>query len=298
MRFLTWGLSGTLATERDADLGFATERLWSWIDAIDAACNRFRADSEVSRLNARAGERVAVSGTLWRALVAARRSSEMTGGLCDATVLPALVALGYDRDYDEIARAEVPPSAPVPAAGMAAVALDESARTATLAPGVGLDLGASAKALLADLVAADVAARGGGVVVEVGGDVAVRGRGPDGPWAVGVSDTLEITGREPRVSVEGGLATSSLAVRTWRAAGRVANHIVDPRTGLCADGPYATATVSAADCVTANAFATAALLWGEDAAFHVAQAGWSARLVRRGGEVEYVGGWPADQAGA
>ena len=85
-------------------------------------------------------------------------------------------------------------------------------------------------------------------------------------------------------------------MRTWRAAGRVANHIVDPRTGLCADGPYATATVSAADCVTANAFATAALLWGEDAAYHVAQAGWSARLVRRDGAVEYVGGWPADEA--
>jgi FAD:protein FMN transferase len=295
MRFLTWGLSGTLATEHDADLGFAVERLWHWIDAIDLACNRFRADSEVSRLNARVGETVPVSDTLWRALVAARRSSDLTGGLCDATVLPALVALGYDRDYDELAAVDVAPGAPVPAAGMGAVALDEAERTATLPPGVGLDLGASAKALLADLVADDAAARGG-VVVEVGGDVAVHGSGPDGPWAVGVSDVLELTGREPRVSVQGGLATSSLAVRTWRAAGRVANHIVDPRTGLCADGPYATATVSAADCVTANAFATAALLWGEDAAYHVAQAGWSARLVTRGGEVEYVGGWPADEA--
>ena len=295
MRFLTWGLSGTLATEREADLEFATERLWHWIDAIDLACNRFRADSEVSRLNARVGETVPVSDTLWRALVAAKRSSEMTGGLCDATVLPALVALGYDRDYDALAGVDVASAAPVPAAGMSAVALDDAERTATLAPGVGLDLGASAKALLADLVAADAAARGG-VVVEVGGDVAVHGSGPDGPWAVGVSDTLELTGREPRVSVQGGLATSSLAVRTWRAAGRVANHIVDPRTGLCADGPYATATVSAADCVTANAFATAALLWGEDAAYHVAQAGWSARLVTRDGAVEYVGGWPADEA--
>ncbi len=295
MRFLTWGLSGTLATEHEADLEFATERLWHWIDAIDLACNRFRADSEVSRLNASPGEAVRVTDTLWRALVAARRSSEMTGGLCDATVLPALVALGYDRDFDELAGAEVRSGSPVPAPGMAAVTLDDESRTAMLAPGVGLDLGASAKALLADLVADDVAARGG-VVVEIGGDVAVHGSGPHGPWAVGVSDSLELNGREPRVSVQGGLATSSITVRTWRAAGRVANHIVDPRTGLCADGPYATATVSADDCVTANAFATAALLWGEDAPYHVAQAGWSARLVTRGGAVEYVGGWPADGA--
>jgi FAD:protein FMN transferase len=162
----------------------------------------------------------------------------------------------------------------------------------TLAAHCAIDLGASAKALTADRVADDVAVRGG-VVVELGGDVAVRGRGPDGPWAIGVADSLSVTGHEPRVSLEhGGVATSSTTTRTWLAGGRTVNHLVDPRTGDCARGPYATATVAAGDCVTANAFATAALLWGEDAGYHIAQAGHSARLVRHGGQVEFVGGWP------
>ena len=46
----------------------------------------------------------------------------------------------------------------------------------------------------------------------------------------------------------------------------------------------------------ANAFATAALFWNEDAGYHIAQAGWSARLVRRDGTLEFVGGWPEDEA--
>jgi thiamine biosynthesis lipoprotein len=148
---------------------------------------------------------------------------------------------------------------------------------------------------VADLVADDVAPSGG-VVVEVGGDVAVRGHGPEGVWAIGLGDSLHLSGREPRVGIErGGIATSSLTTRTWRASGRVVNHVIDPRTGECANGPYTMATVSASNCVLANAFATAALLWGEDAGYHVAQAGWSARLVRRDGMIEYVGGWPEDE---
>ncbi len=293
MKFETWGLTGTLATQHDEDLGFAQERLWHWVTRIDEACNRFRDDSEVSTINARPGVTHDVSHTFELALGAALRAHELTGGLCDPTVLPALLALGYDRDYDElIARPSGTAQNPIPAMGPDAIHWDRASHTVTLAVGAGIDLGASAKALMADLVADDLASRGG-VVVEVGGDVAVRGRGPDGPWAIGVADSLVVTGREPRISHQGGVATSSIAVRTWHAGARVVNHVVDPRTGRCADGPYATATVAGTDCVSANAFATAALLWGEDAGYHIAQAGLSACLWRRDGAVEYVGGWPA-----
>jgi FAD:protein FMN transferase len=299
MKFQTWGLTGTLATQFPADLDFATGRLWYWVDAIDDACNRFRTDSEISLLNRRGAEPVWVSPTMELALAAALRASEVSSGLCDPTVLPALLALGYDRDYDDLTRRDdVVASSPVPAPGVGAIIWDRSGHTVTLAPDCAIDLGASAKALAADLVADELAARGG-VVVEIGGDVAVRGRGPDGPWAIGVADSLLVTGREPRISLEnGGVATSSITSRTWLAGGRIVNHVVDPRTGACAQGPYATASVVAGDCVTANALATAALLWGEDAGYHVAQAGHSARLVRHNGTVEFIGGWPAELVSA
>ena len=295
MNFEIWGLSGSLNVEHESRMDFAQERLWHWLNSFDAACNRFRTDSEISRLNEHQGETVAISATLELAIDAALRAGEATDGLCDPTVLPALLALGYDRDYDELAqRRDAVALAPVPALGLGAIDLDRDRHTVTLAPSCQLDLGATAKALVVDLVADDVAPFGG-VVVELGGDVAVRGHGPLGPWAIGVSDSLEITGHEPRISIaHGGIATSSNATRTWRVGERVVNHIIDPRTGSYAQGAYSTASVSASSCVIANAFATAALLWDEDAAYFIAQAGWSARLVRPDGTVEFVGGWPPE----
>jgi thiamine biosynthesis lipoprotein len=295
LNFEIWGMTGTLATEREDQSEFAETRLWHWLDAIDESCSRFRPDSELSLLNVRGdGD---LSSTLELALVAALESSDATGGLCDPTVLPALLALGYDVDYVELARAgSAAPLVAVPSLGSSAITLDLLQHRVSLARGCQLDLGASAKALAADLVANDVAPHGG-VLVEIGGDVAVRGRGPTGSWAIGVSDVLVVTGNEPRVSVaNGGVATSSTATRSWLANGHRVHHIIDPRTGTCAAGPYVTATVSAESCVRANAFATAALLWGEDAGYYLAQAGYAGRLVCADGTVEYVGGWPQDHA--
>jgi FAD:protein FMN transferase len=299
MNFSIWGMSGSLTTQHAQSLALAEQRLWHWIDAVDATCNRFRRDSEISRLNAHSGETLAISETLELALDAALTCAQLTDGLCDPTVLPALLALGYDRDYSEVAaHGATRPPAPTPSPGVSAIHLDRAAHRVTLEQGCQLDLGASAKALVADRVADELSAHGG-VVVEIGGDVAVRGTSNDGPWVIAVSDSLTITGNEPRIVVaNAGVATSSLATRTWRAGDTTVNHVIDPRTGSFASGPYATATVSADTCVTANAFATAALLWGEDAGYHIAQAGWSARLVRHDGSVEFVGGWPPDGGGA
>lgn len=296
MNFQIWGLSGSLATELDQQMPFAEQRLWHWVNAFDAACNRFRSDSEISRLNSHHDGPVVVSDTLALALEAALDAAQRTGGLCDPTVLPSLLALGYDRDYDELATATDVVLAPTtPAPGVGAITFNRQHSTVELQPGCQLDLGASAKALVVDLVANDLAPYGG-IVVELGGDVAVRGRGPSGPWVIGVSDTLTITGDEPRISfTNGGIATSSATTRTWRAGEKTVNHIIDPRTGHFASGPIATATVSASSCVIANAFATAALLWGDDAGYHIAQAGWSGRLVHRDGSVEFVGGWPTEE---
>lgn len=298
-RFTVWGLSATLAVERADQLEDALVTLWVHLDALDDACNRFRSDSEITRLNEAGGASRPVSATFETALAAALECAEATGGLCDPTVLASLLALGYDRDYAELAAHGAPEAGtPRPAPGVGAVDWDRDAHRVALRDGALLDLGASAKALCCDLVA-DAVAPTGGVLVEIGGDVAVRGRGPDGPWAIGISDSLVITGDEERVSLEGGgVATSSRTTRVWRAGGELVNHVIDPRTGRPADGPYATATVAASSCRRANALATAALLWGEDAPYHLAQSGAAARLVREDGAVEYVGGWAREAVGS
>jgi thiamine biosynthesis lipoprotein len=295
MNFHVWGLSGSLHTERDSQMPFAVDRLHFWLDAIDLACNRFRADSEISRINGADGD-VALTSTMTLALRAARRASTLTDGLCDPTVLASLEALGYDHDFDSLGVVADTPVHLSPAPGFASLHFDDVGQRVSKSADWRIDLGASAKALVADLVVEDVGATGG-VVVEIGGDVRARGRDDTSPWIIGVAETLTITGDEPRFTlVDGAIATSSNSVRTWRRGNNVIGHIIDPRTGHSVATPYAAATVIDADCVAANAFATAALIWGEDAGWHIAQAGRSARLVRHDGSVETIGAWPRQDA--
>jgi thiamine biosynthesis lipoprotein len=292
LTFAVWGMTGTLAMEEPSREYDGFDLLMDWVERFDRSCNRFRADSELSIAN-HAGGADEVSDDFALALRAASMADDLTDGLCDPTVLGALVAYGYDRDYSELNEVIDEPPCIGPAPGRSGWSLDEASRRLTLLGNTTLDLGATAKALLADVVVAEL---GTGSLVEVGGDVALSGAGPDGPWVVGVSDSLELRGDEPRVSLDrGGLATSSIRARAWSAGAVKAHHVIDPRTGRPADGPVATATVAAESCVIANALATAAIIWGDGATERIARRGAAVRVVRRDGEIGLAGGWPDER---
>ena len=95
----------------------------------------------------------------------------------------------------------------------------------------------------------------------------------------------------------GAVATSSITCRQWRRGDRLMHHIVDPRTGLPADGPWRTVSVAAATCADANAAATAAIVAGRRAEEWLARARMPARLVSHEGVVLHVGGWPDSEGG-
>jgi thiamine biosynthesis lipoprotein len=287
-------------TEPDA-LPAARAELERELAAIDAACSRFRDDSELVRLNASSGAGpVAVGPLLLEAVEVALDAASETGGLVDPTVGQTLRLAGYDRRFVAVrlrdgASFQATFSA-VPGAG--AVELDRERGTITLERGVELDLGATAKALAADRSAQAVERSvGGGVLVGLGGDLAVAGAPPAGGWAVRVADdhAAPLDEPGPTVAIEsGGLATSGTAVRTWAASGRRLHHIVDPRTGRPAATPWRTVTVAARSCVEANVASTAAVVLGEEAPAWLAARALPARLVRESGEVELAGAWPAE----
>jgi len=236
------------------------------------------------------------------ALAAAR----WTGGLTDPTVGAALVSLGYDRDFALISQGGEPPGrpggeppgAPVPAPGWQLLRLDGP--LLRLPPCVRLDLGATAKGLGSDrAVRAVMSATGyqGGVLVSLGGDIAVAGTPPRDGWPVAVAEEPDQAGpSHPSQLVRlaaGAVATSSVSCRRWRRGGAVLHHIVDPRTGRPADGPWRTVTVAAATCADANAASTAAIVAGARAQDWLATAGLTARLTGHDGRVRRLGGWPA-----
>jgi thiamine biosynthesis lipoprotein len=75
------------------------------------------------------------------------------------------------------------------------------------------------------------------------------------------------------------------------------HHIVDPRTGYPASGPWRTVSVAASSCAMANAAATAAIVAGPDARTWLAETGLPARLVSQDGIVRLLGGWPDTDGG-
>lgn len=268
------------------------------IAAIDSAASRFREDSELSRLNAAPEREVTISPLLASAIGAAMRGAELTDGAVDPTVGTALRLAGYDSDFASILKDGGPlriHSERIP--GWKAISFNPSTRRICIPRGVELDLGATAKALASDLAAAAAARviEGGGVLVSLGGDIAVAGEPPDGGWSVQVSEDSSalIDEGEEAVSIEtGGIATSSTMARRWTRGGVVMHHIIDPVTGQPVAGPWRTATVAAATCVDANIASTAAIVKGVGAPTWLESMGLEARLVDRQGRVRRIGGWP------
>jgi thiamine biosynthesis lipoprotein len=319
---VTWEALGTSVVLRVSDpaaLGYARVQVERELDAIDRACSRFRADSELSRVNASDGRPVQVGELLMEALELAVRAAELTGGDVDPTVGRALELAGYDRDWRLLTPCEdhagnCPPRsgatiAPTRRAdtitvrrlsGWRTIALNRGRACVQVPRGVRLDLGATAKGWAADR-AADAAAQacGCGALVSIGGDISTSGAGPAGGWRIRVTDDHRSEPTAPGQTIailSGGLATSSTTVRRWRHDGRTMHHIIDPRTGAPAQTCWRTVSVAAASCAEANIAATAALIQGQAGVAWLEGHRLPARLVDREGNVTAVGDWPAPVA--
>ena len=235
------------------------------LDDLEARWSRFREDSELCRLNAANGAPVVVSEDTFALLVHARDAWRSTGGAFDPTVLEALEAAGYDRDFQAIPPMSSRAGAPCARApGCDDMELDPIVRSIRLPPGVRIDLGGIGKGFAADLVSQELLEAGAqGVCVNLGGDLRVDGAAPSGDaWVIAV----ELDGDEgqfltPSLQLaSGAVATTSRARRTWRRGEMTCHHIIDPRTGRPAETPWTSATVIAARAVHAEPFAKAAFL--------------------------------------
>jgi FAD:protein FMN transferase len=293
---------GTLATLVSADRDRRDQAqavLEAEVDAIDRACSRFRLDSELSMVNRAGGRPVRVSKLCLEAVTAALRAAELTSGMVDPTVGTALQRIGYDRDFALIEPGGPPIRVALRAApGWQHVAVDRSESIIRMPKGVELDLGATAKALCADRAARRAAEiTGTGVLVSLGGDVAVAGPPPEDGWAVRVThhhaDPVARGG--PVVAIRsGGLATSSTSVRRWQRGGWVMHHVIDPSTGAPAVEHWQTVSVAAGSCLDANIASCAAVIMGAPAPGWLHDRGMPARLVDPAGLVITAGGWPAE----
>ena len=277
----------------------AAERARQFVVEFDAALSRFKADSELSRLNADPRDRVPASELLRRAVKAGLATAERTDGLVDPTLLRQIEASGYATSRAGMSGAPLgtalegaPPrraAGPDPDSSWREFVVDDEAEEIARPPGVLFDTGGAGKGLAADLISEQL--RGyARFVVDCGGDIRIGGSDAlVNPFEVFVEHPLSGERAFVLKLSRGGVATSGLNVRIWRDAdGRYSHHLLDPATGRPAWTGLIGATALGDSAVEAETLSKAALLSGPDGAREVLaeQGGF---IVHDSGRVEAVG---------
>jgi thiamine biosynthesis lipoprotein len=265
--------------------------------------SRFDPASELSLLNADRAEVVHASRLLRRLAHAVVQAGARSGGLVDATLVGALERAGYGTsragvrglDPRELAAAAGPPrpARAHPARAWERIVVDDEARTITRPPGLRIDSGGLGKGLAADLLADGLAGHPL-FAVDCAGDVRIGG-------SAGVARRVLVddpAGAKPLHElsiVDGAVATSGIARRSWRdARGMVMHHLVDPATGKPAWTGVVQATALAPTALEAETLAKAALLAGPARGRELLVHGGV--LVLDGGDVDLVEETPARHA--
>ena len=223
-------------------------------ERLEQSWSRFISESELSRLNRSAGRPETVSPTMIDLIIAMREGWRETDRQFDPTLLPAVIAAGYDRSRLDPTLVTTLPASARSGQNLDAIVLD--GMRVTLPSAMTLDAGGIGKGLAADCLAASLMELGAwGCVVEVGGDLRVRGDAPDGiAWRVAVEDPFDATRTRATVRLtEGGISTSSQRKRRWGQPGSVqTHHLIDPHTLSSAATTVQTVTVLASTAARAE----------------------------------------------
>jgi FAD:protein FMN transferase len=232
----------------------ALERCEQRVREEEARFTRFVKDSELARLNAGDGRYVPVSPEMFAMLEAALWAYQESGGLVNAAILPAVMAAGYDRPFNQgLSHPAALESIQVPALPEVLI-LDAATRSVALAPGTALDLGGIAKGALADLLIDEL---GDDAVCNLGGDLRVRGNGPEGDgWHIGLCDRSAVAVRD------GAVCTSGTTRRRW---GQSMHHLIDPKTGMPVKTDLAEVSVITDFALRGEVYAKCAMLLGASA---------------------------------
>jgi thiamine biosynthesis lipoprotein len=256
-----------------ADAEASADASRGWLENYDQRVSRFRADSDLCRLNADPRDVVPASLTLRVAVRAALWAAERTDGLVDPTMLAALERAGYAASRAGLdpaplaeALAAAPPRRPAgpdPRARWREITVDHDARTIARPPGLTIDNGGTGKGLAADLVGRTLSGRPRWAV-DCGGDIRIGGDGT----VYDVEIRHPLTGGQALVVPvgAGAVCTSGIDVRVWRRAdGGFAHHLLDPATGEPAWTGLVGTTAIAPTALEAETLAKSALLSGPGA---------------------------------
>tara|TARA_R100000322_G_scaffold127615_1_gene83979 strand:- start:1943 stop:2980 length:1038 start_codon:yes stop_codon:yes gene_type:complete len=243
------------------------------LEAVDASMSTWKQDSELSRLNRKQdqSEWTELSPALFEVILRSQEIAELTGGAFDITIGPVVNLWGFGPD----ARPDtVPSDAALEKAlsdtGYRYLELNAEAMALRSEKPQYIDLSGIAKGYGVDVVARYLDREGvQAYLVEIGGEVRVNGRKPDGgAWRLAVEEPSE-QARQVRKIVamdQHAMATSGDYRNYYESDGQRYSHTIDPSTGKPITNRLASVTVITEDSMTADALATAFTVMGYERA--------------------------------
>ncbi len=259
-----WTTDYHVTYESDRWLG---DSLLMVLRRVDVSASMYNDTSLLSRLNR--NETAVVDDIFGRLYSCSRQVNDASGGAFDPTVLPLVNAWGFGfKSGDQPTQHDI--DSLLQMVGINKTAL-EAGRLVKKDPRVTFDFSSIAKGLACDEVARMFQRNGSrNYLVEIGGEVVACGVNPSGAvWHVSVdmpvADSAAVGHESALVlAINGCAVATSGSYRKFREVqGRRVSHIVDPVTGTAAVSNLLSATVIAADCMTADAWATACMVMGE-----------------------------------
>ncbi len=256
------------SNDRDGAMA-ATARVFDEFDRLDRLLSVWHPDSDVSRLNASAGQGpVRVGPETRRVLQAAVEAGRQTDGKFDVTFGALTDVWRFDHDQDNRVPTSSEVAARLPFVDSAFLSVDDSQGTAQIQrAGVRVHLGGIGKGYAIDRAAALLRDAGfQHFLLQAGGDLYAAGTRGDRPWRVGVHD--------PRGSDGDTFATLDVRDETFSTSGDYErffiadgvryHHLLDPDTGQPARG-CRSVTVLARDALTADWASTGVFILGPKA---------------------------------
>lgn len=253
-----------------------TAEIEAELQRFDLSLNPFNPEAIIARINR--NEPVETDAWFREVFAKAQEVSARTEGVFDITAAPLINAWGFGfSQMDSVTPALIDSLKTF--VGYRKVRL-EGDRIVKDDPRLLLNASAIAKGFAADVIARLLEKQGvENYMVEIGGEVAMSGTNPQGDyWRIGISKPEDdSTGLQNdieeviQIGGKGGVATSGNYRNFYVKDGRKFAHTIDPRTGYPALGSILSATVVAADCMTADAYATAFMAMGVDQARQVAE---------------------------
>ena len=286
IEFRAMGCKVEIQLETDADGLILLNNLPSELEHYEMIMSRFRSDSELSHLNRQAGQWVKVSETMFAVVQQAKHGARRTNGLYNPLILHQMVANGYGATFESLLQPVA--HATSPALSWQDIGLRPKTNEVYLPLDSAIDLGGIAKGWVSAEIA-DKLSHWGSCLVNIGGDITVRGI-PAGQvgWEIEIDDPL--TGY-PLTSLylkDTTIITSGIDYRRWTTSDGVhKHHIIDPNTGLPAITDVLTISIIHPDSSSAEVFGKAVLLMQSEEGLKWLHQHWrtQALIVRQDGSV-------------